>query len=80
VQALKHMSHAQSTSGKVRALEAGNTALAVHRMRAHIDNVARHLAPEPIVVDPASALRSALTGRARPSPSSSPRLHKEFSE
>jgi hypothetical protein len=49
-------------------------------MRAHIDNVARHLAPEPIVDDPASALRSALTGRARPSPSSSPRLHKEFSE
>ena len=44
----------------VQALEAGDLALAVQRMRAHLDGVARHLGPEALDDDPLASLRSAL--------------------
>jgi DNA-binding GntR family transcriptional regulator len=44
----------------VQALEQGNPALAVERMRAHIGNVARHLGPEAMGDDPLASLRNAL--------------------
>jgi DNA-binding GntR family transcriptional regulator len=62
-------------AGIVNALEAGDTSLAVERMRAHIDNVAQHLGPQPVTEDPLAALRSALTARKPPAPP--PRRQKE---
>lgn len=47
----------------VQALEAGDVPLAVQRMRAHIDTVARHLGPDPVDEDPLAALRTALVDR-----------------
>jgi DNA-binding GntR family transcriptional regulator len=44
----------------VQALEAGDSALAVKRMRAHIGNVAQHLGPDAAGEDPLASLRSAL--------------------
>lgn len=44
----------------VQALEAGDLALAVKRMHAHIDSVARHLGPDAHGDDPLASLRTAL--------------------
>jgi len=68
----------------VQALESGKTELAVQRMRAHIDSVARHLGPEAMADDPLAALRSALASPKPPprsrKPSSTPRSPKELSK
>jgi len=68
----------------VQALEAGNTELAVRRMRAHLDSVARHLGPEAVADDPLATLRTALaepkSGRSRKKPLFTPRSQKELSK
>jgi DNA-binding GntR family transcriptional regulator len=51
----------------VAALEAGNHALALRRVRAHIEAVANHLGPQSAADDPLASLRSALLPlRSRP--------------
>lgn len=57
----------------VAALEAGDHALAVDRMRDHLGTVRRHLGDAAVQGDPLSALRRALQPVSAPAASSTPR-------